>query len=197
VFVCVWAHVHLNVPAIPEVDTTFKLWGRRLKWVWNCTIVPDVVLLLAAGQLATAQDCHREMQTILKEQEEPHQLEDGATTDIKPSQRLTVWLTGSTMDDNFEKLETSRPKLRRSETFEQRQNQHKDERGNLRHAFCANMGGWRLKDRTGILYIISGKHINHLVRQRYIPLPNLTTLQTIDQSKSDSLARFFTVMQNT
>jgi hypothetical protein len=200
VFVCVWACVHLNVPAVPEVDTTFKLWGRRLKWVWNCTIVPEVVLLLAAGQLAEAQDCQREMQAILKEQEDSHQLENGDAEEVKSPQRPVVRLTGSTIDDSthiLKEIETSRPKLRRSETFEQRQKRHKDERWTLRHAFFANMGGWRLQDSTGKFYIINGKHINHLVRQRYILLPDVTTLQINDQSKSDSLAKFLAVLQIT
>jgi len=57
------------------------------------------------------------------------------------------------------------------------------------------MGGFRLRDREGRLYIITGKHINFLVRHRYIGLPKITLLQINDRSKSDSLAKFLAVGQ--
>ncbi|KIW99630.1 uncharacterized protein Z518_11043 [Rhinocladiella mackenziei CBS 650.93] len=101
--------------------------------------------------------------------------------------------TGETEDVQLKDM--TRPKLRRSETFEEQTKRENDERWTLRHAYFANMGGFRLRDSTGAVFIITAKHVNHLVRKRYIELPRITTIEINDRSKSDSLAKFLAIMQ--
>ncbi|KAJ9602090.1 hypothetical protein H2200_013450 [Cladophialophora chaetospira] len=196
ILVCVWTVVHMNVPAPPNTDTTVKLWLRRLKWVGNCCMVPEIVLLLAAGQWSFARVCWREMRQILAEQDEEYKVESG---ELQPKavSCSTPSLTHPALESKSEdgKQEMSRPKLRRSETFEQYQKRESDERWTLRHAFYANMGGFRLQDKTGRTFLVSAKHINYLVRQKYIALPSITPLEINDRSKSDSLAKFLAIMQ--
>jgi predicted membrane channel-forming protein YqfA (hemolysin III family) len=57
------------------------------------------------------------------------------------------------------------------------------------------MGGFRLRDSSGDVYVVNAKHINHLVRKKNINLPPITTLEINDRSKSDSLAKFLAIMQ--
>ncbi|OAP54523.1 hypothetical protein AYL99_10971 [Fonsecaea erecta] len=97
--------------------------------------------------------------------------------------------------EGLPEAESTRPRMRRSETFEEQKRRKHNERWTLRHAFYANMGGFRLRDSTGQVYIVTAKHINHLVRKRYIDLPKITPLEINDRSKSDSLAKFLAIMQ--
>ncbi|ETI21788.1 hypothetical protein G647_05857 [Cladophialophora carrionii CBS 160.54] len=196
VFVCVWTAVHLNVPAPPTTDTTVRLWARRIKWVGNCCMVPEIVLLLAAGQWSFARACWREMREIIAEQDQGHEMESGLLQS-KPAPSPEIEPIGPYFESTPTKIKTeiTRPKLRRSETFEQHKKRESDERWTLRHAFYANMGGFRLRDRTGAVHIITAKHINYLVQGKYIDLPKITPLEINDRSKSDSLAKFLAIMQ--
>ena len=157
VFICVWTAVHLNVPAPPGTDSTFDLWLRRIKWgefgfrhdhlctetnsvqVGNCCIVPEIVTLLAAGQWSFARSCWREMRDILAEQDAPVIMESGNTPLIKTVTNPVVSVTSTpssppaTDGDEIEMIEMSRPKMQRSETFEEREKRKDDERWTLRH----------------------------------------------------------------
>lgn len=215
VFICTWTVVHLNIPAPPKTDTTVRLWLRRIKWglffplplpiladshiVGNCCMVPEIVLLLAAGQWSFARRCWREMRQIITELDESsYELESGLTIQPKSLAEPIVNSTtrySETESEKMFKTDMTRPKLRRSETFEEKKKRKSDERWTLRHAFYANMGGFRLKDSTGKIYIVNAKHINHLVRKRYIDLPKITPLEINDRSKSDSLAKFLALLQ--
>lgn len=51
-FVCVWVMLHLNVPA-PE-DTIYTLFWRKIKWVVWALLAPELLMLFASGQWASA-----------------------------------------------------------------------------------------------------------------------------------------------
>ncbi|KIX95146.1 uncharacterized protein Z520_09062 [Fonsecaea multimorphosa CBS 102226] len=138
------------------------------------------------------------MREIIVELDEAHEMEAGERLNVKSTATPTVELRGHNLGPDPEELpqaESTRPKMRRSETFAEQKRRKHDERWTLRHAFYANMGGFRLRDSTGQVYIITAKHINHLVRKRYIDLPKITPLEINDRSKSDSLAKFLAIMQ--
>ncbi|KIW18539.1 hypothetical protein PV08_02827 [Exophiala spinifera] len=220
VFICVWTAVHLNVPAPPGTDSTVDLWLRRIKWgednsqhdylcteadnaqVGNCCIVPEIVTMLAAGQWSFARSCWREMRDILTEQDAQLSLESGNITLLKTVTDPFISVTNTppsppaTDGDEIQMIEMSRPRMQRSETFEEMRKRQDDERWTLRHAFFANMGGFRLKEQGNpIPYLVNAKHINYLVRKGYIDLPTISTLEINDRSKSDSLAKFLAIMQ--
>ncbi|KAI9725361.1 MAG: hypothetical protein M1828_003211 [Chrysothrix sp. TS-e1954] len=52
IFICVWVMLHLNVPA--EKDTQVTLWLRRLRWFVLALLAPELVMLFAGGQWASA-----------------------------------------------------------------------------------------------------------------------------------------------
>ncbi|KAK5194340.1 hypothetical protein LTR99_002841 [Exophiala xenobiotica] len=165
-------------------------------------MVPEIVMLLAAGQWSFARVCWRETRDILAEQDEQLMMETGDIHLAQSSTAPMVSISGDaapsagTEAEEIQMIEMSRPKMQRSETFEQRQQRTDDERWTLRHAFFANMGGFRLKEQGNPKpYIVNAKHINHLVRKGYIDLPTITTLEINDRSKSDSLAKFLAIMQ--
>ncbi|KAJ9646205.1 hypothetical protein H2204_000868 [Knufia peltigerae] len=202
VFICVWTAVHLNVPAPPGTDSAIDLWLRRIKWVGNCCIVPEIVMMLAAGQWSFARSCWREMRDILAEQDSQVIMERGDMPVVKTVTDPVVSVTATPPSppaidgDEIQMVEMSRPKMQRSETFAEREEREDDERWTLRHAFFANMGGFRLKEQGNpVPYLINAKHINYLVRKGYIDLPTITTLEINDHSKSDSLAKFLAIMQ--
>ncbi|KAK5455078.1 hypothetical protein LTS15_005798 [Exophiala xenobiotica] len=202
VFICVWTAVHLNVPAPPETDSTIDLWLRRIKWVWHCCLAPEIVMLLAAGQWSFARVCWRETREILAQQDEQLRMETGDIHLAKSCTAPAVSVSGDATPsagneaEEIQMTEMSRPRRQRFETFEQRQQRTDDERWTLRHAFFANMGGFRLKEQGNPKpYIVNAKHINYLVLKGYIDLPTITTLEINDRSKSDSLAKFLAVVQ--
>ena len=80
-------------------------------------------------------------------------------------------------------------------TLEHDNTEKERERWSLRHSFLADMGGFRLIDKSGKEYILRSKHINFLVKHRYIDFPNISTKDIDDRSKSDSLAKAFTCLQ--
>ncbi|KIW91061.1 uncharacterized protein Z519_07955 [Cladophialophora bantiana CBS 173.52] len=139
------------------------------------------------------------MREIIVELDEAHEMEAGERLNAKSKASPTIELIGPNSPEvdsaDLTKADNTRPKLRRSETFEEEKKRKYDERWTLRHAFYANMGGFRLRDSTGQVYIVTAKHINHLVRKRYIDLPRITPLEINDRSKSDSLAKFLAIMQ--
>ncbi|KAI9652224.1 MAG: hypothetical protein M1831_007133 [Alyxoria varia] len=53
VFVCVWVMLHLNVPA--KKDSQIVQFLRRLKWFILALLAPELIMLFAGGQWASAQ----------------------------------------------------------------------------------------------------------------------------------------------
>jgi hypothetical protein len=171
-------------------------------------MAPEVVLLIAAGQWSFAHDSWLEMREILENRDAGVELTSTAHQSSSKSDAVAEYriepfseqsgnaVAGQHVDkrreraSHPEKTAMTRPRLRRVETVEQCKMREKDERWTLRHAFYANMGGFRLRDRTGRIFLIGGPHINYLVRKQYIGLPNVSTLEINDRSKSDSLAKF-------
>jgi hypothetical protein len=61
-FICVWVMLHLNVPAVEDSD--FTLFIRRFKWfIWGI-LSPELVMLFAGGQWASAKRSVAEMKEI-------------------------------------------------------------------------------------------------------------------------------------
>jgi len=107
--------------------------------VGNCCMVPEIVMLLAAGQWSFARVCWREMRDILAEQDEQLMIETGDNPLAKSSTTPVVSISGDATPsagndvEEIQMIEMSRPKMQRSETFEQRQQRTDDERWTLRH----------------------------------------------------------------
>jgi hypothetical protein len=102
-------------------------------------MVPEIVMLLAAGQWSFARVCWRETRDILAEQDEQLMMETGDIHLAKSSTAPTVSISGDAAPsagneaEEIQMIEMSRPKMQRSETFEQRQQRTDDERWTLRH----------------------------------------------------------------
>lgn len=58
-FVCVWVMLHLNVPA--KDDSNWTLFLRRTRWLVLAVLAPELVMLFASGQWASAKRSVSEM----------------------------------------------------------------------------------------------------------------------------------------
>jgi len=58
-FVCVWVMLHLNVPA--RDDSNWTLFLRRTRWLVVAVLAPELVMLFASGQWASAKRSVSEM----------------------------------------------------------------------------------------------------------------------------------------
>lgn len=58
-FICVWVMLHLNVPA--KDDSNWKLFLRRTRWLVIAVLAPELVMLFASGQWASAKRSVSEM----------------------------------------------------------------------------------------------------------------------------------------
>ena len=62
IFVCVWVMLHLNVPARKDGEITRFI--RKLKWFTLAMLAPELVMLFAGGQWASARRSIDEMKDI-------------------------------------------------------------------------------------------------------------------------------------
>ncbi len=60
--ICVWAMLHLNVPA--KTDSQFTLFLRRVRWMTLAILAPELVMLFACGQWASARRSVTEMREL-------------------------------------------------------------------------------------------------------------------------------------
>ena len=61
-FVCVWVMLHLNVPA--QDDGNWTLFVRRTRWLTLAVLAPELVMLFASGQWASAKQSMGEMKAL-------------------------------------------------------------------------------------------------------------------------------------
>lgn len=61
-FVCVWIMLHLNVPA--QSDSNWTLFLRRTRWLTLAVLAPELVMLFASGQWASAKHSVEEMKAL-------------------------------------------------------------------------------------------------------------------------------------
>lgn len=61
-FVCVWVMLHLNVPAADDGNWTLFL--RRLRWLVLAVLAPELVMLFASGQWASAKRSIVDMRSL-------------------------------------------------------------------------------------------------------------------------------------
>ena len=61
-FVCVWVMIHLNVPA--HNDSNWTLFVRRSRWLLLAILAPELVMLFASGQWASAKQSVSEMKAL-------------------------------------------------------------------------------------------------------------------------------------
>ena len=61
-FVCVWVMIHLNVPA--HNDSNWTLSVRRTRWLLLAILAPELVMLFASGQWASAKQSVSEMKAL-------------------------------------------------------------------------------------------------------------------------------------
>ena len=61
-FVCVWVMLHLNVPA--QDDSNWTLFVRRTRWLTLAVLAPELVMLFASGQWASAKQSVGEMKAL-------------------------------------------------------------------------------------------------------------------------------------
>jgi hypothetical protein len=57
--ICVWVMLHLNVPA--KEDTTWTLFLRKIRWLGLTILAPELLMLFASGQWASAKRSVTEM----------------------------------------------------------------------------------------------------------------------------------------
>ena len=60
--ICCWAMVHLNVPA--QSDKHWTLFLRKLRWLMLALLAPELVMLFACGQWASAQRSVADMKAL-------------------------------------------------------------------------------------------------------------------------------------
>ena len=65
---CVWSALHLNIP--PKNEPKREYWMRHTRWVLLGVIIPELVILSAWRQWASARELHFEMRRIVGEEEE-------------------------------------------------------------------------------------------------------------------------------
>lgn len=63
------------------------------------------------------------------------------------------------------------------------------------HAFYADMGGFLLHSPDYISFPITAKQVHYLVKQRYLPVPNITKEEIWDKSKADMFAKIIAGFQ--
>src|SRR5271156_3570535 len=61
-FICVWVMLHLNVPA--ESDTLWTLYLRKAKWLLLALLAPELLMLFASGQWASAKRSVTDMEQL-------------------------------------------------------------------------------------------------------------------------------------
>lgn len=61
-FICLWVMLHLNIPA--EDDGYWRIFGRKARWLLLGLLAPEVLLLSACGQWASAQRSVRDMRAL-------------------------------------------------------------------------------------------------------------------------------------
>ena len=61
-FICLWVMLHLNVPA--EEDGQWRIFCRKSRWLLLGLLAPEVLLLSASGQWASAQRSVRDMRAL-------------------------------------------------------------------------------------------------------------------------------------
>lgn len=59
IFICIWVMLHLNVPA--EHDTGRTIFFRKLRWFILAILAPELLMLFAAGQWASAKRSVKDM----------------------------------------------------------------------------------------------------------------------------------------
>ena len=62
IFVCVWVMLHLNIPA--QNDTEWTRFLRKLKWFVLALLAPELLMLFAGGQWASAKRSVNDMKDI-------------------------------------------------------------------------------------------------------------------------------------
>lgn len=62
IFICVWVMLHLNVPS--EKDSELTIFIRKLKWFVLAMLAPELLMLFAGGQWASAKRSFSEMHTL-------------------------------------------------------------------------------------------------------------------------------------
>ena len=65
----------------------------------------------------------------------------------------------------------------------------------MRHGFYANMGGFILKPRESPSFPVNSKQLLFLVRNEYIPCPQITEKELWDKSKQDGFQKTLTLLQ--
>ncbi|KAL8992060.1 MAG: hypothetical protein Q9169_007405 [Polycauliona sp. 2 TL-2023] len=60
--ICVWAMLHLNVSS--ESDTQVTLFLRRLRWMGLALLAPELIMLFASGQWASARRSTVDMRNL-------------------------------------------------------------------------------------------------------------------------------------
>lgn len=64
---CAWSALHLNIPAKGEGQRQY--WIRNVKWLLLGVFIPELVILAAWRQWASARELHREIRRILDSEE--------------------------------------------------------------------------------------------------------------------------------
>lgn len=60
--ICVWAMLHLNVPA--KADNRFHIFVRQVRWMTLAILAPELILLFASGQWASAKRSAADMREL-------------------------------------------------------------------------------------------------------------------------------------
>ena len=131
--ICCWVMLHLNVPA--KTDNHWSLFLRKARWLMFALLSPELVMLFACGQWASAQRSVADMHSL----------------------GYQNWT--------------------------------------MVHAFYADMGGFLLHSPDYISFPITAKQVHYLVKQRYLPVPNITKEEIWDKSKADMFAKIIAGFQ--
>lgn len=67
-FICLWSMLHLNIPS--QKDTFWNIFWRKARWLLLGVVAPEVPMLFAAGQWASAKRSVKAMRDIGFDEEE-------------------------------------------------------------------------------------------------------------------------------
>jgi hypothetical protein len=65
---CVWSALHLNIP--PKDEHKRSYWMRNIRWILLGVFIPELVILSAWRQWASARELHQEMKQIIDGEED-------------------------------------------------------------------------------------------------------------------------------
>ncbi|CEJ55982.1 hypothetical protein PMG11_02209 [Penicillium brasilianum] len=170
IFACTWTLLHMDVP--PRNTSVAKCTSSKMR-MWVLTILaPELTFLRATGQLADARTlqkvCNKAQKTRDTDSSEPN-----------------IWLS-----------QRARP-LEQVEILDHVDLHPVHTEWTLRQCFCVIAGGLVLQTQDEWIYTIQPRDMKRLIQADVVHCSDFRDQDIEDRAKTDSFAKFVTVLQST